>query len=93
MGRRAIGPFTVRQLLLALGSVAVAAVVLSLATRPLGGTEASQIRDPRATAFLIGSPTTGLQPGSVAPELAASRADGTTFQLADLDGQIGRAHV
>ena len=46
MGRRAIGPFTVRQLLLALGSVAVAAVVLSLATRPLGGTEASQIRDP-----------------------------------------------
>ena len=38
-------------------------------------------------AVLIGSPTQGLRPGDLAPELAVTRPDGTTYQLTDLDGQ------
>ena len=82
-----MGPFSARQLLLALGSVLLAAVIISVATRPLGTTDARQLRDPRATAYIIGSPTTGLRPGSLAPELMVTRRDGTAFQLADLDGK------
>ena len=87
MGRKVVGPFSARQLLLALGSVLLAAVIISLATRPLGTTEAGTLRDPRATAYVIGSATTGLQPGSQAPELTVARGDGSVFQLADLDGR------
>jgi peroxiredoxin len=82
-----VGPFSLRQLLLALGTVLVAAVILSIVTKPLGTTDAGALRDPRATAYLIGSPTTGLRPGSQAPELTVARADGSTFQLTDLDGK------
>ncbi len=90
MGRKVVGPFSLRQLLLALGSVLVAALVLSIATKPLGTTDAGTLRDPRATAYLIGSPGTGLRPGSLAPELSVARANGSTFQLADLDGKAVR---
>ena len=35
---------------------------------------------------MIGAATEGLRLGDLAPELATVRADGTTFQLTDLDG-------
>jgi peroxiredoxin len=84
--RNLVGPFSRRQVLLALASVLVAAVVLGVATRPLGEAGPGILPDPRATAYLVGSPTVGLQPGSLAPELSVVRPDDTRFELADLDG-------
>ena len=72
---------------LALGTVVLAAVVIALATRPLGSTGPGVLPDPRATAYLVGSPTVGLRPGDRAPELVTTRPDGTRFELADLDGR------
>ena len=85
--RNLIGPFSARQVLLAFGSVVVLAAVIAIATRPLGETGTGTLPDPRATAYLVGSPTVGLRPGSLAPELTTSRSDGSTFQLTDLDGK------
>jgi peroxiredoxin len=85
--RKLVGPFSARQVLLAFGSVLVSAVVIAVATRPLGTTGPGLLPDPKATAFLIGSPSTGLRPGSLAPELSTTRPDGTGFQLTDLDGR------
>ena len=82
-----IGPFSGRQLGLAAVAVVTAAVVLIAVTTPLGTTGLQPgIIDPRATPFLIGTPTEGLAPGSLAPELAATLDDGSTYQLQDLDG-------
>jgi peroxiredoxin len=85
--RTLVGPFTGRQLGLALVTVAAAAVIIAIATRPLGSTDPGLLPDPRATAYLIGSPTVGLRPGEAAPELAVARSDGTRFELKDLDGR------
>jgi peroxiredoxin len=82
-----IGPFSGRQLVAILGIVAVAAVVLVAITRPLGTTGASQPGDPRPTPYLLASPTTGLEPGSLAPELSGTRADGSTWVLTDVNGK------
>ncbi len=83
-----IGPFSGRQLAAILVTVVIAAVVLVAATTPLGtiGAGPGPI-DPRATAYIIGAaPAVGLKPGDLAPELAVALEDGTTYQLADLDG-------
>jgi peroxiredoxin len=82
-----IGPFSGRQLGAVLAVVVVVAVVLVAATRPLGSTGVAGPGDPRPTAYLVGSPTTGLEVGSLAPELAGTRADGSTWQLADVTGK------
>ena len=67
-----IGPFSGRQLGLAALAVVVAAVVLIAVTTPLGSTGLQPgVIDPRATPFVISSPTQGLAPGSLAPELEA----------------------
>jgi peroxiredoxin len=83
-----VGPFTARQLGTALVVVLVAAVGLTLATRPIapgpGSSAATAL--PGATPFLVGEPTEGLRPGNAAPELAVTHDDGSTFQLTDLDG-------
>jgi peroxiredoxin len=81
-----IGPFSGRQLLAAFVAIVLAIIVLVGITTPLGTTGVTPLTDPRATPFLIGAPTEGLQPGSLAPELAVQLQDGTTFQLTDLDG-------
>jgi peroxiredoxin len=81
-----VGPFSGRQLLAAFVAIVVAVVVLVGVTTPLGTTGGNLLTDPRATPFLIGTPTEGLQPGSLAPELAVTLQDGGTFQLTDLDG-------
>jgi peroxiredoxin len=85
--RNLVGPFSARQVWLALASVVLVGLVLVLVTRPLGTVGSGLLPDPRATAYLVGSPTVGLQLGSIAPELAVHRPDGTRFELADLDGQ------
>jgi peroxiredoxin len=83
-----IGPFSGRQLLVAILAVAAAAIVLVAFTTPLGTTaNGPGPVDPRATPFVIGSPPPeGLRAGSTAPGLSVPLADGTTYQLTDLDG-------
>ena len=84
--RGLIGPFSARQVVLAVVLVLGSAGILLAITRPLGAIGPVGPRDPRPTPFLIGSPTVGLQPGSLAPELAVDLGGGSTFVLQDLDG-------
>jgi cytochrome c biogenesis protein CcmG/thiol:disulfide interchange protein DsbE len=84
--RRGVGPFSLRQVTLAIGIVAVAGVLLTLANAPLGST-AVGLPNPEPSAYLLRAPLPGLRPGDVAPELTVTAVDGTTFQLKDLDGQ------
>jgi peroxiredoxin len=85
-GRRGVGPFSLRQVALAVGLIVVAAVVLTIATAPLGSTPPG-LPIPGASAYLLRSALPGLRPGDRAPELAVPAADGTRFQLTDLDGR------
>ena len=81
-----VGPFSLRQVTVAIPVVAIAGVLLTLATAPLGTIgPALPIPDPSAVVFR--SPLPGLDIGSLAPELAVKRDDGTTFELLDLDGR------
>ena len=84
--RGAIGPFSGRQLLTVAAVIGVAALALTLATRPIGSEPGAAPALPAATAYVVGPATEGLSPGDVAPELEAERADGTKVTLADLDG-------
>jgi thiol-disulfide isomerase/thioredoxin len=86
--RGGIGPFSRRQLLTILGVVAGATVLLVVLTRPLGpGTgSGAPTALPGATPYLVGSPTTGVQVGQLAPELEWLDDAGTTVELRDLDG-------
>jgi cytochrome c biogenesis protein CcmG/thiol:disulfide interchange protein DsbE len=84
--RGLIGPFSGRQLALAAGSVVIAVLVLVGATTPLGPNRAG-LPDPQATAVTIGPAVPGLSVGSLAPELSRVLADGSTYQLTDVDGQ------
>jgi peroxiredoxin len=82
-----IGPFSARQLLGALVVVIVAAGGLLLATRPIAPGPGNATPIPVSTPFLVGPVVEGLHPGDLAPELAANRGDGSTFQLQDLSGK------
>ena len=82
-----IGPFSGRQLLTVLLIVVVAAVALTLATRPIAAGPDGTITIPASTPYLLGPATEGLRPGDVAPELQAVRGDGTSMTLTDLDGK------
>ena len=84
--RRGVGPFSLRQVAAALGVVVVAAVVLTLATAPLGSTTPG-LPDPAASAYLLRPPIPGLRVGDLAPELSGTLEDGSAFTLADLDGE------
>jgi thiol-disulfide isomerase/thioredoxin len=83
--RRGVGPFSLRQVAGALGVVVVAAVVLTVATAPLGTTTPG-LPDPAASAYLLRSPIPGLRVGDLAPELAGTAGDGSPFVLTDLEG-------
>jgi peroxiredoxin len=82
-----IGPFGGRQIALGIALVIAAAIVLVAITSPLGSTRPPGPDDPRPTAWLVGSPTVGLAPGSVPPGFSVAGGDGQTFQLTDLDGR------
>jgi len=84
--RRGVGPFSLRQVTLAIGIVAIAGILLTLANAPLSST-AVGLPNPEPSAYLLRAPLPGLRPGDLAPELTVTAADGTTFQLTDLDGQ------
>jgi peroxiredoxin len=84
--RRGIGPFSLRQVSLALGAVVLTAVILTLATAPLGSTTPG-LPNPIASAYQLGSPIPGLQIGQLAPELAGTADNGSRFTLTDLAGR------
>jgi thiol-disulfide isomerase/thioredoxin len=84
--RRGVGPFSLRQVTLAIGIVAVAGVLLTLANAPIGSTPVG-LPNPEPSAYLLRAPLPGLRPGDLAPELSVTAADGSTFQLIDLDGR------
>ena len=84
--RRAhVGPFSLRQVTLAISVVAITGVLLTLANAPLGRTGPG-LPIPEPSAYLLRSALPGLNPGEAAPELAVTRDDGTPFQLTDLHG-------
>lgn len=85
--RGLIGPFSGRQLGSVVLVIVVAAVVLVAITTPLGSTDVSAQVNPQATAYIFASPTVGLRPGSLAPELAGVRSNGTAWQLLDVSGK------
>lgn len=83
--RRGVGPFSLRQVTIAIVAMMGAAIIGTLATRPLGSVPIG-LPVPDPSAFLIGSAIPGLRPGDLAPELATTGADGSPIQLLDLDG-------
>jgi peroxiredoxin len=85
--RRGIGPFSGRQLLTVVVVIVVAAVGITLVTQPIAPGAAGAPGVPIATPFIVGPVAEGLRPGDVAPELQATRSDGTTVTLTDLDGK------
>ena len=85
-GRRGVGPFSLRQVTLVVGAAFLAAVVLAVATAPIGPSRAG-LPDPAPSAYLLGSPIPGLAVGAVAPELDVPTLAGGRFGLADLDGR------
>lgn len=85
--RGLVGPFSARQVVALLLTVVIAAVVLVAVTTPLGAITPPALADPQATPYLVGSPTVGLRPGSLAPELAGLRSDGSRWQLLDVTGK------
>lgn len=88
--RGAIGLFSWRQLLTVAAVIGVAALVLTLATRPIALGPGGPTALPAATAYVVGPAVEGLRPGDMAPELEAERADGTKVTLTDLDGNSVR---
>ena len=83
--RRGVGPFSLRQVTIAVMAMLAAAILGALATRPLSTIPISlPIPDP--SAFLIGSPEVGLGIGDLAPELTFIDDTGATVQLTDLNG-------
>jgi peroxiredoxin len=87
--RGLVGPFSGRQLAAAAVSVLVVAVVVLVATVPLGAPAATRGPvDPRATPYLLATPPAeGVRPGDVAPELEVLADDGSSVALTDLDGR------
>jgi len=84
-----IGPFSGRQLLAGFLAVVLVAILGVVVTTPLGNTANDpNLVDPLATPFLLGdAPTDQLRAGGQAPEFTIQRADGSTYQLQDLDGR------
>jgi peroxiredoxin len=85
--RGLVGPFSGRQIGLAVGLVVLAALAIVAVTRPLGSLGGGPaLPVPGATQVLFASPTQGLAVGAQAPDFAVPLPDGTTFGLTDLDG-------
>lgn len=82
-----VGPFGGRQILAGVLIVVAVVVIVLGATAPLGTVGATGPVDPRPTPYLIGPAVEGLRAGDRAPELEVTRADGSAFQLTDLDGR------
>lgn len=83
--RTLIGPFTARQIGLVNAIVVGAAIVLFVATRPLGSAEPTTIQ-PGASFYRISAETQGLQLGQRAPDFTGMNND-QEVRLTDLDGR------
>lgn len=83
--RAVIGPFTVRHLIAINSAIAIAAVLLFVATRPLGVPTAPEVV-PGATFYQISAETQGLQLGQRAPDFVGQNGD-QEVGLTDLDGR------
>jgi thiol-disulfide isomerase/thioredoxin len=83
--RRRVGPFSLRQVTIAIVAIIGAAIIGTLATRPLGSVPVG-LPVPDPSAFVIGSAEPGLQIGDLAPELTFTDSGGAAVQLTDLDG-------
>lgn len=82
--RRGVGPFSLRQVTIAIVAMMGAAIAGTLATVPIGNiVPGLPVPDP--SAFLIGSPIPGLRIGDLAPELEGE-GPGGRVTLTDLDG-------
>ena len=84
--RGRIGPFTGRPRATVVAGGGGAAGARALAPRPRAPGPGSATALPTVTPFIVGPVTEGLRPGEAAPELEATRNDGSTVVLADLDG-------
>jgi thiol-disulfide isomerase/thioredoxin len=82
--RRGVGPFSLRQVTIAIVAMMGAAIIGTLATVPISSL-APGLPVPDPSAFLIGSPIPGLRVGDLAPELEGDGPDGRVG-LTDLDG-------
>jgi len=82
--RRGVGPFSLRQVTIAILAVLGTAIGLTLATVPIGSV-APGLPVPEPSAFLLGSPVPGLTIGDLAPELVVD-LESQQLQLTDLDG-------
>ncbi len=85
--RTLIGPFTARQLGIVNAVVFGTALVLFVATRPLGGAGPTSAADPGATFYRISAETQGLDLGQRAPELTGDDG-GKPTKLMDTDGRL-----
>ena len=85
-GRRIIGPFTLRHIVLVAVVIVVAAVALALLSTPISGPASASLPVPGPGFYRLGEPTTGLALGQVAPELELEQ-DGRTVPLLDLEGR------
>ena len=83
--RTLIGPFTARQIGLGNAMVIGVAIVLFVATRPLGSAEPTTIQ-PGASFYRISAETQGLQLGQRAPDFTGMNGD-QEVRLTDLDGR------
>ena len=83
--RNVVGPFSLRQVTVAIVAVMAAATVFTVANVPITQL-VPDLPVPNPSAFLIGSPEPGLTLGDLAPELAIDRAEGR-LELTDLDGR------
>ncbi len=82
--RRGVGPFSLRQVTIAIAAMMGAAIIGTLATVPISSL-APGLPVPDPSAFLIGSPIPGLRIGDLAPELEGD-GPGGRVGLTDLDG-------
>ena len=84
--RRVVGPFTLRHVLVAAGTLALAAVLLTVLTAPIRpGT--GPLPSPGSSFYVTGTPTDDLAPGAQAPELAGTDTNGGSVPLVDLSGE------
>jgi thiol-disulfide isomerase/thioredoxin len=83
--RRGVGPFSLRQVTIALLVVMATAIGVTLATVPIGSI-APGLPVPEPSAFLLSSPVPGLRVGDLAPELVVDKT-GALLELTDLDGR------
>ena len=81
-----IGPFTARQIGLVNAIVVGAALLLWVATRPIGGDATTPAVQPGATFYRIAAETQGLQIGQRAPDFVGKNGD-EEVRLTDLDGR------